>query len=65
MISIIICSVNPVLFTRISAHYKELLGAEPHEIIGIHDARRQVGLSERGPRFGADAGTVVAGELAA
>ena len=38
MISIIICSVNPLLFSRISAQYSQLLGAEPFEIIGIHDA---------------------------
>jgi GT2 family glycosyltransferase len=39
MISIIICSVNPVLYTRIHAHYTQLLGAEPFEIIGIHNAK--------------------------
>jgi hypothetical protein len=39
MISIIICSVNPLLFSRIQAHYAQLLGAEPFEIIGIHDAK--------------------------
>ncbi len=39
MISIIICSVNPLLFSRISAHYAQLLGTEPFEIIGIHDAK--------------------------
>ena len=39
MISIIICSINPVLFRRISAHYAQLLGEEPFEIIGIPDAR--------------------------
>lgn len=39
MISIIICSVNPVLCARISAHYSQLLGDEPHEIIAIRDAR--------------------------
>ena len=39
MISIIICSVNPVLFARIHAHYAQLLGSEPSEIIGIHNAK--------------------------
>jgi len=39
MISVIICSVNPVLFTRISTRYKQLFGSHPHEIIGIHDAK--------------------------
>jgi GT2 family glycosyltransferase len=39
MISVIICSVNPLLFSRIRSHYDQLLAPEPHEIIGIHDAR--------------------------
>jgi GT2 family glycosyltransferase len=39
VISIIICSINPVSFTRVCACYRDVLGAEPHEIIGIHDAR--------------------------
>jgi len=39
MISIVICSINPVNFTRISAQYHAAMGAEPHEIIGIHDAK--------------------------
>ena len=43
MISIIICSVNPVLYARICAQYTQLMGAEPFETIGIHDAR---GISE-------------------
>jgi GT2 family glycosyltransferase len=43
VISIIICSINPVSYTRLCARYRELLGNEPHEFIGIHDAR---GLSE-------------------
>jgi GT2 family glycosyltransferase len=38
-ISVIICSVNPVLYGRIHAHYTQLLAKESHEIIGIHDAR--------------------------
>jgi len=43
MISIIICSINPVSFTRVCANYRSLLGAEPYEVIGIHDAK---GLAE-------------------
>ncbi len=38
MISVIICSVDPTKFTKITKNYKELMGEEPHEIIGIHDA---------------------------
>ncbi len=39
VISIVICSINPVSYTRICTLYKELLGNEPHELIGIHDAQ--------------------------
>lgn len=39
MISIIICSINPVSCTRVCSQYRELLGNEPHEFITIHDAR--------------------------
>jgi GT2 family glycosyltransferase len=39
MISFVICSINPVLYSRISTHLKELLGDEPYEIIGIHNAQ--------------------------
>jgi GT2 family glycosyltransferase len=39
MISIIICSVDPVRFAQVSRNYAALLEGEPHEIIGIHDAR--------------------------
>lgn len=38
-ISIIICSIRPEQFARVSANYHALLSAVPHEIIGIHDAR--------------------------
>lgn len=38
-VSIIICSVDPQRFDRVCANYRALLGAVPHEIIGIHDAR--------------------------
>jgi GT2 family glycosyltransferase len=39
MISIIICSIDPLKFNRIVEHYRTLLASEPAEIIGIHDAR--------------------------
>lgn len=39
MISIIICSVNPEKFKKITLNYADLMGDEPFEIIGIHDAK--------------------------
>lgn len=39
MISIIICSIDPRKFEKVCANYARLMGEEPHEIIGIHDAR--------------------------
>jgi GT2 family glycosyltransferase len=39
MISIVICSIDPEKFAAVSGNYARLLGAEPFEIIGIHDAR--------------------------
>jgi len=38
-ISVIICSITPAKFERVSANYHRLLADTPHEIIGIHDAR--------------------------
>lgn len=38
-ISVVICSVTPEKFDRVSANYHHLLKEVPHEIIGIHDAR--------------------------
>jgi len=38
-VSVIICSVYPERFDKVCANYRALLGAVPHEIIGIHDAR--------------------------
>ncbi len=38
-ISVIICSITPQKFERVSTHYHRLLEGVPHEIIGIHDAR--------------------------
>src|SRR3954452_16252272 len=39
MISVVICSIDPVRFARVCANYRQVLGAEPHEIIGVHDAK--------------------------
>jgi GT2 family glycosyltransferase len=39
MVSIIICSVNPEKFRRVTANYAALFAGTAHEIIGIHDAR--------------------------
>jgi tetratricopeptide (TPR) repeat protein len=38
-ISVIICSITPAKFDRVSANYSALLKDLPHEIVGIHDAR--------------------------
>ena len=38
-VSVIVCSVTPAKFQRVSDHYHRLLEGVPHEIIGIHDAR--------------------------
>lgn len=38
MISVIICSIQRDRFTRITEQYRRLMGDEPHEIIGVHDA---------------------------
>lgn len=37
--SVVICSIDPVRFERVTANYRERLSDVPHEIIGIHDAR--------------------------
>ena len=39
MVSVIICSIDPSKFERISVMYRRLLDGGPFEIIGIHDAR--------------------------
>jgi GT2 family glycosyltransferase len=38
LFSIIICSIDPAKFERVSAMYRRVLAGHPHEIIGIHDA---------------------------
>ncbi len=37
-VSVIICSVQPERFEKVSACYHRLLAQVPHEIVGIHDA---------------------------
>ncbi|MDR2690094.1 MAG: glycosyltransferase family protein [Azoarcus sp.] len=37
--SVIICSIDPLKFAQASECYRALLARDPHEIIGIHDAR--------------------------
>jgi GT2 family glycosyltransferase len=39
MLSVIVCSADPAKAAASAAHYHRLLGAEPHEVIGIPDAR--------------------------
>ncbi len=39
MISVVICSVDAAKFRAASGCYGRLLASEPHEIVGIHDAR--------------------------
>lgn len=38
-LSIIICSIDPAQFSRVTAMYENLLRELEHEIIGIHDAK--------------------------
>ncbi len=38
-ISVIICSADEDRYAKVSARYRELLDAVPHEIIGVHDAK--------------------------
>jgi len=38
-ISVVICSIDPGKFARVSSGYEHLLEGYPHEIVGIHDAR--------------------------
>ena len=39
MISVIICSIDPDKFAAVSDTYARRIGAEPYEIVGIHDAK--------------------------
>jgi hypothetical protein len=49
-VSVIICSITPEKFARVSANYRSLLQEVPHEIIGIHDARSMCEGYNRGLR---------------
>jgi len=39
MVSIVICSIQPERYEAVCENLRNLLGAEPHEFIGINDAR--------------------------
>jgi len=39
MISVIVCSIDPVRYAAVEATYRAAIGNEPWELIGIHDAR--------------------------
>lgn len=39
MLSVVFCSIDDARASSIERHYRVLLGEEPHEIIGIRDAR--------------------------
>jgi hypothetical protein len=51
MISIVICSINPERYAAICANLRQLLGNEPHEFIGIHDAKSAAEGYNRGVRL--------------
>jgi hypothetical protein len=38
-ISVLICSVDPSKYERVTANYSRVLADHPHEIVDIHDAR--------------------------
>jgi GT2 family glycosyltransferase len=39
MFSVIVCSIDPPRFAAVEAMYRSAFGAEPWELIGIHDAK--------------------------
>ncbi|HEY8245642.1 MAG TPA: glycosyltransferase, partial [Casimicrobiaceae bacterium] len=39
MISFVICSIDAAKFAAVSSSLAEAVGGEPHEIVGVHDAR--------------------------
>jgi hypothetical protein len=49
-VSVIICSITPAKFDRVSANYAAVFGGLAHEIIGIHDARSLAEGYNRGVR---------------
>jgi GT2 family glycosyltransferase len=48
--SIVICSIDPAKYARVTALYRQLLADTSHEIIGIHDARSLCEGYNRGAR---------------
>ncbi len=51
MVSVIICSINPEKFARVSNNFRERMGNHPHQIIGIHDAKSLCEGYNRGARI--------------
>jgi tetratricopeptide (TPR) repeat protein len=49
-ISVIICSIDPQKYARVTANYRGLLDGEPHEFIAIHDAKSLCEGYNRGAR---------------
>ncbi len=49
-VSVIVCSVTPQKFDRVSGNYRRLLERVPHEIVGVHDARSLAEGYNRGMR---------------
>ena len=39
LVSVVICSIDPLRFERVVANFRARLGPVRHEIVGIHDAR--------------------------
>jgi hypothetical protein len=39
LVSVVICSIDPVKFARVQASYARAFGDTPWELVGIHDAR--------------------------
>ncbi len=55
--SVVICSIDPAKYARVTALYGELFASSAHEIIGIHDARSLAEGYTRG--FGRSHGDIV------
>ncbi len=51
LVSVIICSINPEKFTRVSNNFRERMSNHPHEIIGVHDAKSLCEGYNRGARM--------------
>jgi GT2 family glycosyltransferase len=39
VLSVVICSIDAAKFAAVTANFRERLAGQPHELIGIHDAR--------------------------